>query len=154
MQDATFTSTTSNVINESVHPVTAGTTFATNYRNAVCGAITTVYNGTGAGGILITAGNYTQTGCSLKNNTGTFTATTNWLVNYPVTFDANNSATDVIFDTTVGISGVTDWYSIFIVIGAMVVLILLTVIIITAIRGSGMMGGTTNATGSQNVGSA
>ncbi len=43
-------------------------------------------------------------------------------------------------DTTAGISGVTDWFDIFIVIGAMVVLILLTVIIITAIRGSGMMG--------------
>jgi len=35
---------------------------------------------------------------------------------------------------------VTDWFDIFIVIGAMVVLILLTVIIITAIRSSGMMG--------------
>ena len=50
------------------------------------------------------------------------------------------TAIDVINDTTTSISTVTDWYPIFIVIGAMVVLILLTVIIITAIRGSGMMG--------------
>lgn len=57
--------------------------------------------------------------------------------------DATTDATaiDVINDTTVSISGVTDWYTIFIVIGAMVVLILLTVIIITAIRGSGLMAG-------------
>jgi len=57
--------------------------------------------------------------------------------------DATTDATaiDVINDTTVGISGVTDWYDIFIVIGAMVVLILLTVIIITAIRSSGLMQG-------------
>ena len=51
------------------------------------------------------------------------------------------TAIDVINDTTSSISSVTDWFDIFIVIGAMVVLILLTVIIITAIRGSGMMTG-------------
>jgi len=53
--------------------------------------------------------------------------------------DATTDATaiDVINDTGQSISGVTDWFDIFIVIGAMVVLILLVVIIITAIRGSG-----------------
>jgi len=53
----------------------------------------------------------------------------------------DTTAIDVINDTTDSISSVTDWYDIFIVIGAMVVLILLTVIIITAIRGSGLMAG-------------
>jgi len=53
----------------------------------------------------------------------------------------DETAIGVINDTTVSISSVTDWFDIFLVIGAMVVLILLTVIIITAIRGSGMMGG-------------
>jgi len=51
------------------------------------------------------------------------------------------TAIDVINDTGQAISSVTDWFPIFIVIGAMVVLILLTVIIISAIRGSGMIGG-------------
>lgn len=51
------------------------------------------------------------------------------------------TAIQVINDTTSSLSTVTDWYPIFIVIGAMVVLILLTVIIITAIRGSGMIAG-------------
>ena len=57
--------------------------------------------------------------------------------------DATTDATaiEVINDTTSAISSVTDWYDIFIVIGAMVVLILLTVIIIVAIRGSGLMAG-------------
>lgn len=57
--------------------------------------------------------------------------------------DATTDATaiDVINDTASAISSVTDWFDIFIVIGAMVVLILLTVIIITAIRGSGLMSG-------------
>ena len=51
------------------------------------------------------------------------------------------TAIGVINDTTTAISSVTDWFAIFIVITSMVVLILLTVIIITAIRGSGMMQG-------------
>jgi len=51
------------------------------------------------------------------------------------------TAIGVINDTTTSISSVTEWFPIFIVIGAMVVLILLTVIIITAIRGSGLMAG-------------
>jgi len=49
---------------------------------------------------------------------------------------------DVINETTVAVSTVTDWFAIFIVIGAMVVLILLTVIIITAVRSSGLLQGT------------
>ena len=57
--------------------------------------------------------------------------------------DATDDATaqGVINDTTTSISSVTDWFDIFIVIGAMVVLILLTVIIITAIRSSGLIEG-------------
>jgi hypothetical protein len=58
---------------------------------------------------------------------------------YSSTTDA--TAKEVIGNTTSAISSVTDWFDIFIVIGAMVVLILLTVIIIVAIRGSGMVGG-------------
>jgi len=49
------------------------------------------------------------------------------------------TAIAVINDTGSSIAGVTDWFPIIIVITAMVVLILLTVIIITAIRGSGLV---------------
>ena len=49
------------------------------------------------------------------------------------------TAIDVINETGQSIAGVTEWFDIFIVIGAMVVLILLTVVIITAIRSSGMV---------------
>lgn len=47
----------------------------------------------------------------------------------------------VINDTRTAIAGTTDWFGIIIVITAMVVLILLTVLIIRAIRGSGLQGG-------------
>lgn len=56
-----------------------------------------------------------------------------------VTTDA--TAIQVINDTGQSISSVTDWFDIFIVIGAMVVLILMTVVIITAIRSSGLVEG-------------
>ena len=49
------------------------------------------------------------------------------------------TAIAVINDTGQSIASVTDWFDIFIVIGAMVVLILLTVVIISAIRSSGMV---------------
>ena len=76
------------------------------------------------------------------NANGTLTNVT-W-VNTPLlvtyTYEWGGEACEVINDTTVAISGVTDWFAIFIVITAMLVLILLTVIIITAIKGSGLMG--------------
>lgn len=57
--------------------------------------------------------------------------------------DVTNNATavDVINDTYTELAEVTDWFGIIIVITAMVVLILLTVIIISAIKGSGMIAG-------------
>lgn len=56
----------------------------------------------------------------------------------------DNDSIEIINDTTQSIKGVTDWFPLFIVISAMVVLILLTVLIIVAIKGSGIMarGGT------------
>ena len=53
----------------------------------------------------------------------------------------DTTAIGVINDTGQAISGVTDFFDIFIVIGAMVVLVLLTVVIIVAIRSSGLMAG-------------
>ena len=53
----------------------------------------------------------------------------------------NTTAVNVINATYTEIAGVTDWFGIIIVISAMVVLILLTVIIISAIRGTGLVGG-------------
>ena len=51
------------------------------------------------------------------------------------------TATDVINDTTNAIAGVTQWFPIIITITVMVALILLTVIIIVAIRSSGILAG-------------
>lgn len=53
----------------------------------------------------------------------------------------DTEAISVINETKVAISDVTDWFSTFIVIGAIVVLVLLIVLVIIAIRRAGLMGG-------------
>jgi len=142
MQDSTYTSTTLISTNETLaKPTTAGITLTvgTVQRNSVCGAVTQILNGTTFENIAL--GNISQTGCVVKNTTSWAGYTANVLYTYPYTYDADNSATDVMNDTTSSVAGVTEWFDIFIVIGAMVVLILLTVVIITAIRSSGMVAG-------------
>ena len=140
LRDATYTSTTVVVPAETLSEVTNTTavSFASvDLRNVVC----TVSNFTNqTGGELINAGNYTVDGCSVISiDAGAYNGT-DWNVSYSYVYDNDNQATNVMNDTTTNISSVTDWFNIFIVIAAMVVLILLTVIIITAIRGSGLMG--------------
>lgn len=113
-------------------------------------SITSIVNNT-AGAETISSSDYTITAGIITNATSTVHDD----VNISYSYQVSNSATNVMNDTTSAISSVTDWFSIFIVIGAMVVLILLTVIIITAIRGSGMIEGVNSTSGGRgNVGSA
>jgi hypothetical protein len=149
LESATYDELTAGtVVNESVTVNSgAGATLAkSSLRDGACGTITKVFNATNH--YVISAGNYTQVGCNLKNTTSDGTLSyTGWKVSYPYTYTADNTATNVMNDTVNGISGATDWFDIFIVIGAMVVLILLTVIIVTAIKGSGITGGQTSDAG-------
>ena len=142
MRDATYDSTTGTSVNETQTGYinvtgTSAVTYSTLLNSVV--TVTSVVNSTS--GAVIPVANYTAgTDGALTNATvQTYDGLVN--VSYSYTYDASNGATNVMNDTTVGISGVTDWFPIFIVIGAMVVLILLTVIIISSIRGSGLMGG-------------
>ena len=140
MKTATYTPLTSvSVVNESITaPNTAGITLAGGLeRNGLCGAVVLV-NGTA--GTPIGDTNYTQVNCVLTNVTGRFVDEyTTPLATYSYTWSADNTASDVMNDTVVGISGAVDYFDIFIVIGAMIVLIFLTVMIITSIRNSGMI---------------
>jgi hypothetical protein len=139
LQNASYdTLTAGTVINDSnAKPTTAGITLSKSLlRDGACGTVTAIYNGTG--GISIALANISQTGCVVKNTSTTTMFGATWLYSYPYTYSADNVATDVMNNTVEGISEATDWFAIFIVIGAMVVLILLTVVIITAIRGSGI----------------
>jgi preprotein translocase subunit SecG len=135
--------TAGTVANETVTTPTSasGSTLAkASLRDGACGTITSILNGT-TGNVPIGLGNFTQTGCKIVNTTSMATYGTSIRVSYPYTYSADNLATGVMNDTTSSVAGVTDWFDIFIVITAMVVLILLTVIIITSIRSSGMIAG-------------
>ena len=139
MIGATYTSTTQTVVSENVVEAdfidgTGFTLLDTGLNNASW-TIVALYNNTNE---LLAVGNYTLTANVLSNATE-FNGGADMFVNYTYIYDAENTATGVMNDTTVGIASVTDWFPIFIVIGAMVVLILLTVIIIVAIRSSGLI---------------
>jgi hypothetical protein len=138
LRDATYTSTDVAVSNETGVNInaTGHTLIGASSLNAGSFVLTEIRNATA----VYLVGNATVSDAGVITN-ATSTTFTNVNVSYTYNYDAENTATGVINDTTAGISGVTDWYPIFIVIGAMVVLILLTVIIITAIRESGLMAG-------------
>ena len=147
LRDATYDDTTVAVANETITFVainTPQTLSASTQRDVVCSTTpTSVWNETLAG-VSIPVTNVTLTAdCTVVNATTLVPHMVNGtvFVSYNYNWDADNTATDIMNDTTSGIAGVTDWFNIFLVIGAMVVLILLTVIIITAIRGSGLLGG-------------
>jgi len=99
---------------------------------------TAVYNDTDGGNQTLT-----KTTHYTVNADGTLTNVTYWATPLKVTYTYTwgGESCNTINETTVSISSVTDWFDIFLVITAMVVLILLTVIIITAIRGSGLIAG-------------
>ena len=153
LRDATYDSTTVTVLNETItFPSTNAvqTLAGSSPRNSVCNAITYIANATKTG-VQLLAGNVTKVGCTITNatalTTDAFGSNGTIHVSYTYTWDADNTATDVMNDTYVAVGGVTDWFDIFIVITAMVVLILLVIIIVTAIRGSGLIaeGGTRGA---------
>jgi hypothetical protein len=138
--DSLYTSSgTQTVKGELLTPTTAGNSSAVaGYRDVSC-TMVKAYNGTG--GAVVNSGNYTfSTGCALSNLTVEF-ITVPWAINYTYTYQTDAGGVAVINDTSTALAGVTDWFDIFIVICAMVVLILLTVVIITAIRSSGMVAG-------------
>lgn len=144
MQDSTWTSTTSTASNEVLTTVTeAGENFAVSTYRAVTCTVSAVTNTTSA--TVIPASNYTATNCNIRYKSGIGIAygfnNSNWNVTYSFTYDADNTGTRAINDTTTALTEVVDWFPIIITISVMVALILLTVIIIVAIRSSGVMAG-------------
>jgi hypothetical protein len=141
MRDATYTSTTTVIANETITGLAiAGDDLAVvDYRNVVC-SDAVVINATTFEALTVTT-DYVVTDCNIIGVALSDFLDEDVKISYSYTYDADNTATNVMNDTSSSIATVTDWFPIFIVIGAMVVLILLTVIIISSIRGSGLMGG-------------
>ena len=107
------------VVNESITTPTViapQTLSAEALRNGACGTITAVYNGTGAGGILVPATNYTQTGCSIVNKSTNVIWGTTWLINYPYTFSNDSTASLAAAGGVTALSNGTPWLTIIIVV--------------------------------------
>lgn len=114
--------------------------YATGYRNCQL----TVTNFTNAtGGVLIAPANYTVTGCFVIGAVNTNVGFNNTLWNFTGTLSylSDNIATATIGNTSQSLASVPTWFPIIITIAVMVALILLTVIIIVAIRSSGLLAG-------------
>lgn len=140
LSQSTYDDKSGAVVKEAVTPITAGTSLSKSVLRDVSCSVVEVRNGTADTGLVISSPNYTmKADCKLANATGSYPNA--WYVNYTYAYKSENTATDVINDTTTSIGSATGWFDIFVVIGAMVVLILLTIIIITSIRGSGMVEG-------------
>lgn len=142
LQENTYTPSTATSVNESLARATQNginLTVGQTANDGVCGSLTMIVNGTN--GVVIALGNVTQTGCLVQNATNVAQFGATWLYTYPYSFSANNTATGAIDDTVVAIAGVSSWFPIIITITVMVALILLTVIIIVAIRSSGILAG-------------
>ena len=125
--------------NQSGLTLTAGSnlTSCVTYDNGAISSITRLWNGTD--NLNLTGSDYSYSGCDLRTTVASvYNLSDNLSVAYVISH--SGSAYDTMNNTITGISDVTDWFPLFIVITAMVVLILLTVIIITAIRSSGLMG--------------
>ena len=100
LQDVSYANTAATSTNESLAaPGIAGITLTTgnSARAGVCGALTGVYNATGAYMIGLT--NFTQTGCTVVNATilgAVATNATTLKYTYPYTYDKATTTTDAL----------------------------------------------------------
>lgn len=94
---------------------------------------------TGANSSITLPCNLTLTGTSATYNTTT--------VNVSYAYEATSSAQDIINDTRIAIGESVDWFSTFIVLSALIVLILMVVLIVTSIRKTGYVGGESSGLG-------
>ena len=116
---------------------------ASMFNEPVCTII--VYNNITVENATCNSDNFTVNGCivsfagSADDHTQGCNATAGNMT-YSYVYQENTTASQIVFETSGSISGVTNWYGIIITISVMVVLILFTVLIISAIRGTGFLG--------------
>jgi hypothetical protein len=148
LKDTTYTVGSGSVNNETIATLggTAKSLSVAAYRNVVC-TLVNVQNQSQ----LLAAGNYTFTACTITNLTGAYAL---YNVTYAYTYDADNTATDTMNATVAEVAGAVDWLPLLIVISAMIAIILLTVMIIVAIRGSGLMQGAGSSGSNKGIGTA
>ena len=118
-QSATYLNTATTSVNESLaQATTAGITLATGSaaRTGVCGSLTGVLNHT-TGNVAIGLGNFTQTGCVVKNATSLADYGANLRYTYPYTFDNDTTTSTAIGSVNTSIDSLaTTWLPIIVVV--------------------------------------
>jgi len=103
-------------------------------------SVTSVINSTG--GETVDSGNYTYSNCKLYPIVANYN---NTLVNVSYSYNSitNYGDLEALRSTTTEVADVPDWFGLFILMGAMVVIILMVVLIISAIKQANMGSGGT-----------
>ena len=126
--------TTDTVVNETVTPVSAGVNLAkyTDDSTFSCGTITAISNATGD--LLISSGNYTQTGCLLQNLTIEFPGTDSWLVNYPYTIKTKEeqSSERLSANFSKGVNNISEKIPTVLLVAAIVLILGVLVLLVAA----------------------
>ena len=143
IEDASYETTTDTGITEGDFNLTStggGNNLTTcgGGRDSLINSITLVVNATG--GETLDSGNYTYTSCILYPITDQYN---NTLVNvtYAYSYTSNYDSYEVIRTAKGEVADVPDWFGLFILMGAMVVVILMIVMIISAIKQANVGGG-------------
>lgn len=138
LQDASLlNSATNTVTNETIAPTTAGTALAANSNDGCSATITQVLNG--SFGKVIAAGNYSVTGCTLKNLTSDYIwaeTTTQWNVSYTYTYNTvhQKGLTGILTNTSSGVTGFFKSVDPVYAILAVLVIILVLVVLVRVVQ--------------------
>ncbi len=134
--DTTSTQTTLGESLTLVNTTDARALAVSDYKSVAC-TISSIQNTTNS---IIGTGNYTESAeCYILALTTTY-ENVNWSVNYTYTFEAVSSAGSVINSTITSVADVPDNFSLWLVVGGLVVVIGLIAFVIVTLRGTGMMG--------------
>lgn len=152
---SSVTTETGELLSSNVTSATGVSVAKATLRDFAGVSITSLYANNYSGTyVLLNSGNYTFSTAGVVKFTDASTYNqTQVNVTYTYTYTTDTRSQDIMNDTVTGLAETSNWFDIFIVITAMVVLILLTVIIVTAIRSSGMIAGS-GSTGANTVGTA
>jgi len=134
MQSGSYTTHGAISVNETLAAANSSGIVLTTGHNAnqgVCGALTSVYNGT-TGKVIIGLGNFTQTGCTIVNATDIAVdygmTATSYRYNYPYNYGADSGASTAVgnINTSIGTLAGT-WIPILVIVvaAALIITILL-----------------------------
>jgi len=134
--------TTTDSLNETLTTVdnSTGEAVTTDSLRDCANLVLTVVHNDSEAGTVIGAGNYTISGCSvIAVAGGEYDTGEDWHIIGTAEYEADNSASIATNDTSDALSDVVDWFPIFIVVGAVAVILTLVGLVIAYMGKGGFM---------------